>query len=125
MITDYIKKYFGQEVDEGITRGDVFKSVGQGALQTAKSIVGGLKSTGQSSLRGFAALGGLTGQKLTPSTYFQKELFGTDKPITLSSFGAELGLKEEGRFAAPVGFALAASDLIPGGKTTKTVAVGL
>lgn len=126
MITDYIKKYFGQEVEEGITRGDVYKSVGTGALSVIKNIVGGLKSTGQSSLRGMAGIGSaLTGKTLTPSTYFQKELYGTDKPLTAGAFGAELGLSEEGKYAAPVGFALAATDLIPGGQVSKRGAVAL
>lgn len=123
-ISDFIKKYF--EPQEQIRLRDVVREIPSSAVQTGKNILGGLQKSGQSSLRGFAALGGaITGQTLTPSSYFQRELFGTTKPITLRSFGSELGLKQEGRAAPVVGFGLAAADLIPGGKITKSTAVGL
>jgi len=76
---------------------------------------------GKPSLRAYAALGGaITGKTLTPSTPFQKELYGTDKPITLRSYGAELGIPEQSVFAPVVGFALSIGDLIPSGQT-KTI----
>src|SRR3990167_1950316 len=124
-ISDYIKKYFEASPD-GVRIRDVLREVPGGIKKTSQKILGGFQSAGQSSFRGFAALGGaVTGQTLTPSTSFQKQLYGTDKPITLRSFGAELGLKEEGKLAPVAGFGLAAADLIPGGKVTKAGAVTL
>src|SRR3990167_2932595 len=97
------------------TTTDVIKNLPSGIAQTARNIGNFFVSNGQASFRGFAALGGaVTGETLTPNTPFQKQLYGTDKPITTRSFGAELGLKEEGRLAPVAGFGLAAADLIPG-----------
>src|SRR3990167_294906 len=124
-VSDYIKKYFEASPD-GVRIRDVLRATPTGIKQTGQKILGGFQLAGQSSFRGFAALGGaVTGQTLTPSTSFQKQLYGTDKPITLRSFGAELGLKEEGKLAPVAGFGLAAADLIPGGKVTKAGAVTL
>src|SRR3990167_930721 len=105
---------------------DVIKELPTGMATVARNIGNFFVSSGQASFRGFAALGGtLTGEPLTPSTPFQKALYGTEKAITTRSFGAELGLDEKGKAAPFVGFALAAADLIPGGKITKSTAIGL
>lgn len=79
------------------------------------------KVVGQPILRGYAGLSSLiTGKPLTPSTQFQKDLYGTDKPISLRSVGAEFpGIKEKGVLAPIVGAISAGSDLIPGGSSVK------
>ena len=124
-VSDYIKKYFKPSPDEVRVR-DVVRELPIGIEKTGKSILGGLQKFGQSSMRGYAAVGGaITGKVLTPSTYFQKQLYGTDKPITLKGVGAEVGLSEKSKFAAPVGLFLGLSDLIPGGKATKATVIGL
>lgn len=123
-VSDFIKKYF--EPTEDLRIRDVVREIPSGALQTGQKILGGLKSFGQTSMRGYAAIGGrITGQPLRPSTFFQQELYGTAKEITPESFAEEIGLKKTSRFALPVGLVLGASDLIPGGKVTKSGAVSL
>ena len=108
------------------TTKDVIKELPKGMESVARNIGNFFVSSGQASFRGFAALGGaVTGDTLTPQDAFQKSLYGTDKPITLRSVGSELGLDEKGKVAPFVGFALAAADLIPGGKITKNTAIGL
>jgi hypothetical protein len=98
-------------------------------LNTVKGIPQAMAEVvGQPSLRAYAALGGaVTGNPLTPSTPFQKELYGTDKPITLRGLGSEIpGVSKEGAAAPMIGFALSIGDLIPGGsgatKTFSTIA---
>lgn len=55
-----------------------------------------LQSLGQASLRGAGAIASaVTKKPFTPTGQFQKDLYGTDKPITLTSFGRET------RFADP------------------------
>lgn len=105
---------------------DVLKEIPTGIKKTGEGIVKGLQSIGQSSMRAYAGIGGaITGKTLTPETQFQKELYGTDQPITLRKVGAETGLSEKSKLAPIVGFALGASDLIPGGKVTKNSAIAL
>ena len=104
---------------------EVYKSaLKPGVTNFAKAVGGGVRSMGQASFRGFAALGGATtGQTLTPSTQFQRDLYGTDQPITLKSFGEEIpGLKDK-KIAPGVGFVLAASDLLPGGKAKRDAVI--
>ena len=125
-ISDVIKKYF--EPQEQVRLRDVLNpsNLASGVSKTSKGIVGGVQQMGQSAFRAYAGLGGaITGKTLTPSTYFQKQLYGTDKPITLRSVGSELGLSEKSKFAAPVGFALGVADLVPGGNVSKQGAVNL
>lgn len=140
--SDYIKKYFGE------TSAINPSNLSTGVKKTGGTILQGLVGTGQSALRGYsAAATGLydVGAKvlgtvfpsqkknlaenrpaLTPSTFFQKQLYGTDKTITPSSVGAEIpGISEKSKFSAPIGFALGISDVIPGGKVTKSTAVNL
>jgi len=96
-VSDYIKKYFEPTSDGIRVRDIVRESVTSAPVSVSRGI-------GQGALRGFAAAGtGLydLGAKilgtvfpsskqelvrnrpvLTPSTYFQRELYGTDKPIT-------------------------------------------
>lgn len=123
-ISDYIKKFF--EPKPQVRVRDVVREIPGAIKATGGKVLEELRGMGQASMRGVAALGGaITGQTLTPSTYFQKELYGTDKPITFRSVGSEVGLKESGTAAPLVGFALSTADLIPGGKITKTAAVSL
>lgn len=81
-----------------------------------------LQKTGQQGLRIYGSLGSAISRAagigpLTPSTDFQKNLYGTDKPITFTSVGQEIpGLSTSTRIAPVAGFALAVSDLFPGGQ---------
>ena len=123
-ISDYIKKYF--EPSPKLRGRDIVREIPGATLETGKKILGGFQKSGQSFFRGTAGVAStLTGKTLTPSTYFQKELYGTDKPITSRSFGAELGFNEKGKIAPIAGFAIAAADLIPGGSVSKKGAVTL
>lgn len=86
------------------------------------------EQVGAPQLRAYAGLAGaITGKTLTPETQFQKELYGTDKPITLSSVGKESTMRDpnvpsKGLFTKidpAIGFAVGALDLIPGGSEAK------
>lgn len=86
------------------------------------------KIVGQPQLRAYAALQRLAGLNLTPQGQFQEDLYGTNKPLTLTRAGREmLGLDpdidpktEFGKIALPVvGVAAAGLDLIPGGQVPK------
>lgn len=140
-VSDFIKKYFGETSVANPS------NLLSGVKKTGSSVTDFLKTTGQASLRAYSSVAPVLydiGAKplgmlfpstkeslannrpvLTPSTAFQKELYGTDKPITPSSVGSEVGLSEKSKFAPVVGFALGVADLIPGGKVTKSTAVGL
>src|SRR3990167_2815558 len=123
-VSDFIKKYL-EPTPELRTR-DVLREVPGGFKKVGVKILSAFQKSGQSFFRGTAGIAStITGKTLTPSTYFQQQLYGTDKPITARSFGAELGLEEKGKIAPVAGFALAAADLIPGGKVTKAGAVTL
>ena len=127
-ITDEIRNRIRQafEPTPNIRVRDVVRELPSGVKQTGQKILGGLQRSGQSFFRGAAGVAStLTGKTLTPSTLFQRELFGTDQPLTARKFGAEVGLKEKGKFAPIVGFGLGAADLIPGGQVTKRTAIGL
>lgn len=136
-VSDYAKKYFGET---SLLNPSNLLS---GFKKTGSTILQGLVGTGQSALRGYSAAGtGLydIGSKalgtifpsqkkslaenrpvLTPSTYFQKQLYGTDKAITPRSVGAETGLSEKSKFAPVLGFALGVSDIVPGGQGKKKI----
>lgn len=74
-----------------------------------------LQDIGQASMRAYAGIAGfLTGKPLTPETEFQKELYGTDKPITFRSVGEEV-LPEGSKFAPALGAFFGVADIIPGG----------
>lgn len=82
-----------------------------------------LQSFGQGSFRGFAAVASaLTQKPFTPQGQFQKDLFGTDKPIDLNSFGRETRLadpqgKSTGIFKTidpKLGLVAGIADAIPG-----------
>lgn len=94
------------------------------AANTIKGIPQALsEKVGQPALRGYAALGGLfTGKTLTPTGQFQKELYGTDKPITTRTVGSEYGANPKGKLAPVLGFAGSIGDLIPGGTEVKAEA---
>ena len=89
-------------------------------IDTLKEIPNELSwRVGQPSMRAYAALGGaITGKPLTPSTPFQKDLYGTEKPITFRSVGEEI--LPEGNKAAPfLGAFFGLADLVPGGQVPK------
>lgn len=76
---------------------------------------------GQPFLQATAALGGaVSGKTLTPSTQFQKDLYGTDKSLTFTQAGvSNFGVKETNPIAPTLGFLAGAMELIPGGKNLK------
>jgi hypothetical protein len=81
------------------------------------------KQFGQPALRGFGGVASaITGKPFTPVGTFQKSLYGTDKPITLSSVGKETrgGIGGESLKIDPVlGLLAGLSDAIPGGQGAK------
>jgi len=120
-LSDSIKKYFEPSPDEVRIR-DVVRELPGGSKTVSKGILKFLQESGQSFFRGTAALASLGMEKpLTPSTQFQKALYGTDQPITTTSFGQEYGAK--GKFAPVVGSLVPALDLIPGGKVSRNTAI--
>jgi len=110
-----------------------------------KSATDFVKSVGESSLRAYGAVGALInsiaqsgmsalqGEGFTPISsefkpegQFQQELYGTDKPFSLTSSGAEMPFVSENSSLAPlVGFAGVLGDLIPGGASVKATANAL
>lgn len=125
-VSDFIKSYFAPTTSKVRIR-DFVREVPGAVKEVGGKVLGELQKQGQTSLRGMAAVGStlVGGKPVVPSTPFLRDLYGTDKPITARSFGAELGLDEKGTVAPVVGFALGAADLIPGGKVSKTAAIGL
>ncbi len=94
------------------------------ARETLKGIPQQLsRQVGQPALRAYAALGGfLTRRPLTPSTPFQRDLYGTNKPITLGGVGSEqFGVSPKSRFAPVLGAFAGIADAIPGGKPEKSL----
>lgn len=110
---------------------------------TAKSdIVGTAKTTGtiakvlgQSIMREGAALSSFAFPNvgpLTPTGPVQEAIYGTDKPITLTSFGREVRMADpEGEskgfwktFDPALGLLVGALDVMPGGKPTKSLITG-
>lgn len=86
---------------------------------------------GQPLLRAYGALGGFLANKLglasrkefVPETSFQKELLGTDQPISFRSVGEEFPGLKGSRFAPAVGVVASIADLIPGGNAVRTAAL--
>lgn len=96
--------------------------------ETPKATLDVLQDMGQASWRGFASVASLlTGKPFVPEGEFQKELFGTDKPISATSFGresrgADPEGKSEGVFKAidpTLGLFFGLADAIPGGSGAK------
>jgi len=96
--------------------------------ETPKATLDVLQDMGQASWRGFASVASLlTGKPFVPEGEFQKELFGTDKPITITSFGREArGADPEGKSEGvfkvidpTLGLFFGAADAIPGGSGAK------
>lgn len=111
-----------------ITPKNIVSSLTEGTQKGLKNVAAGvgklLVGSGQASMRLYSALGGaLNAPTLTPTTSFQKALYGTDQPITLRSVGEEVPGFKDSAFAPVVGGIFAAGDLIPGGKITKTAAI--
>lgn len=139
--------------DASVSPSDFISSIPEGTKKTGQQIVDILQKLGQSSMRGYAAAapyvfpqlagpGGLLNRgnpkplTLTPDTQFQKDLFGTDKEITPTSFGNEalpgefnvggghtFNAKNIPLIAPFLGVALGVADAIPGESITKTAAV--
>jgi hypothetical protein len=91
---------------------------------------------GQPSLRAYGAVGsaiamktGLSKTPLTPTTEFEKNLYGTDKPLTLGSTGKELrggiGGDKKLKIDPFLGVLAGTLDLIPGGSSADDVAKSL
>ncbi len=119
-ILDFIKK----SVNSPLYQAFQPENLAEGVKKTGEGILSGLQKSGQSFFRGTAGVAStLTGQTLTPTGYFQRQLYGTDKPVTARSFGAELGLNEKGAATPFIGFALGVADLIPGGNATKMATI--
>ncbi|MFA4846245.1 MAG: hypothetical protein WC654_06855 [Patescibacteria group bacterium] len=96
--------------------------------ETPKATLDVLQDMGQASWRGFASVASLiTGKPFVPEGEFQKELYGTDKPITITSFGREArGADPEGKSEGAfklidptIGLFFGAADAIPGGSGAK------
>ena len=114
-----------------------FKEV-SGFLPTVKRFVTGLPKAaletevqiGQVALRGYAAIGAKIQAKdlyakFAPETTFQKELLGTEDPITFSSLTEEVLGEKRGRQLGPftpvLGAFFAVADAIPTGKQIKQI----
>lgn len=77
------------------------------------------ETIGQPSMRAYAGVAGaITGKPLTPSTTFQKELYGTDKPISFRSVGEEV-LPQGNKFAPALGAFFGLADVVPSSKGVK------
>ena len=98
------------------------------ARETPKATLNTLQDIGQASFRGFGSIASLiTGKPFKPEGTFQEELFGTDKPITITSFGrenrgADPQGKSKGAFKVidpTLGLFFGLADAIPGGSSAK------
>lgn len=140
-ISAYIKKYFSPSTKTRVR--DVVRELPKAEIETGKKIVRGLQITGQSALRGYASVGSflsgylspsevknrLEGKPIrgfTPKTTFQKELFGTDKEISLRSVASEVSPRLGKSKIGPIaGLALGTADLVPGGGQSIKTTAGL
>lgn len=109
------------------TAGQDIKGVGKLVLNTFQGM-------GQASMRAFGGVAGaVTGKPLTPKGTFQESLYGTDKPITLTSVGRETRFADPnkestgfwGKFDPALGLAVGVADAVPGGTETKMGVKGL
>lgn len=90
------------------------------AVETVKGLPQAFSTEiGQPTLRGYAGLASMvTGKTVTPSTPFQKDLYGSDKALTAEASGRELvGEKAPRALAVGVGAGIAAADLFGGSGT--------
>ncbi len=83
-----------------------------------------IKEIGQSSWRGFGALGakiaeGDINAKFTPQGQFQQDLYGTKESVDFSSLGKEVTGKDIPVVNPLLGAFFATADAIPGGQSTK------
>lgn len=96
--------------------------------ETPKATLDALQQSGQGSMRVYGGISNLLRAKdgripeLKPETQFQKDLYGTDKPISPKSVGEEI-LGEGSKWAVPLGLFLGVADLIPGGGRVSRTAV--
>ena len=87
-----------------------------------KATLDTLNKIGQASFRGYGAVGakiasGNINAQFTPQGNFQKELYGTDKPVDFTSVGQEVTQKNIPVLTPAVGAFLSVADAIPGGKS--------
>lgn len=99
------------------------KVIGQPALQAYGAIGNKIYQGAVGAQRKAAPLFGLNPQDyqkpadFTPSTPFQKDLYGTDKPLTFGRAGAtNFGVSDKNKLAPVLGLIAGAGDLVPGGK---------
>ena len=89
------------------------------------------RQVGQPALRGFAAIGAKIQARnpnalFVPQGEFQKNLYGTDKPISFTSLGKEVTGKDIPVVNPVLGAFFAGADAVPGGKGVKQgVKVGI
>ena len=100
--------------------------VGQPMLQAYGAIGNKLNQGAVAVQRKIAPLLGMnpddykTPQDLTPTTQFQKDLYGTDKPLTFGQAGeSNFGVSKDNPLAPTLGFLAGALDLLPGGAESK------
>lgn len=82
------------------------------------------KVVGQPALRAFGGIASLlTGKSFTPTGQFQKDLYGTDKPITIQSTGQEfrggIGGDRPLKIDPALGLFAGLADAVPGGGAAK------
>lgn len=83
-----------------------------------------LNKMGQASFRGFGAIGAKIANRdinaqFKPEGTFQKELYGTEKPVDFTSVGQEVTQKNVPVLTPAVGAFLSVADAIPGGSGIK------
>lgn len=106
-----------------LTAKDFAKGVVAGAGVLGKGTLDLTKEVVQGTMRGYAGIGSaVTGKTLTPTGKFQEAIYGTNEPLTAQRSGEELpGVDKGSKWAAPLGFAVASIDLIPGGNYIKAL----
>lgn len=127
----------GKEIFTGLkVAGDVVKrspqilaeNVGQPSLQAYGAVGNSLYKGAVRTQNKLASIFGFEQQPVndfTPTGQFQKDLYGTDKPLTFAQAGASnFGVSTENKFAPALGVFAGLSDAIPGGKGAKVLAKG-
>jgi len=121
-----LKQQVGLNVPDVKGNLNFLREVGQGSMRAYAGTGAGLVNFGrriQSTLDPTRSFEDIQKESpssaLKPSGRIQQAIYGTADPISPESVGEELGIPKGSRFAAPVGFAMGAIDLIPGGKPAK------
>lgn len=133
LTSDLVSRKVPEITYEGLRRMDEYFKPEAGKLRArdvVRELPGALSDVvGEPQLRAYASIGGLlAGKPLTPEGRFQQELYGTDKPLTLTRTGRETLAQDPdaetkgpiGRVLFPmVGFLAGAADAVPGGNAAK------